>query len=865
MFVVNFDVCAVKNFSKAKNLPKNSQKRRSFKYRANLAPNCERESSMLWGFVLGGFTLKLANVASSVSLAMAEAEYVTEKLLGTGRSAEVWSGRNSQTGTKVALKILPEDQLDLAMSEVAALERCRPGHRNVIGLVDYFQAEGKVYLVLECVNGTELFELVKETMQGNRPGLARNDALHIFAQIVSAVDFLHEKNVAHRDLKPDNIMITENREVKLVDFGVSQVFSRDTEKAVVENTVGSPHYMAPELYAEGKLAVDPFLADVWSLGVTLFVMLAGYLPWDGESLTEIQEQVQRGLPDFPKHIDADLQDLLRRMLERDSTKRCTLQTIQQHQVLERLIPTLRGKHRRSRSEGRSPLDGSIPEDSDLEGSSHLSRPAPLTLPISSSSSVFGSSVYTPASSALCSTSSLSSFGFAGRSDSDMADMWHLSVPEPHSPSSSIHFTCVSAHSPVCVSAHSPASTPSAHSPSLNSRSFSTTHFPLLSPAHKSSGANTADYQSETSSLCASPREGGSNTAQFFSDSMPDVRQAMQMQSLPLFAAHRRRRSTSLNKQSLVDGLPDDPDMNSSRSSISMNSLPHLQPHSFLASPKSSKPGSFSERRHSISLNSLRGITQEVPNTDSRKSHVDGLVSPEDRIKAWSDALPRSHPGRTASHAHLTSHPYQAAKTPKTASVIIEGSDLKLETEISPANPQKSVSAFKESFERSLSLRVCRRASLGDIKPTSKYLGKARSEEVLPTTVFAMLNSAPPPKSPPPSVLRGSTSPSPVGSSSRAAVFAQGMTGVVEHKADLTKTTPPVLDISRPKSRAAFSYCDFILVSDYSTNMHFSDILGGFMRHFDWVAVHFATDSDSEGCVTHCTVTVWHRTYLNYSN
>eukprot|EP00808_Paulinella_micropora_P013896 g52607.t1 len=263
--------------------------------------------------------------------------YKIGKIIGKGKSGTVFHGQ-SQSGETVAVKILEEEEL--AQAEVRALFQCQTemSHRNVVTLLGYDQLDGKHCLIFEYVEGKELYELVKEASEkridGTSGGLPRKECLELFAQIVSAVEFLHENKVAHRDLKPDNIMVTADGEVKLVDFGVSQVFSRETEKAVVKDVVGSPHYLAPELCTEGELAADPFLADVWSLGVTLFVMLAGYLPWDGESLRDIQQQVRAGL-DFPEHIDADLQDLLRRMLERDPSERCSLHTILQHPVLVR--------------------------------------------------------------------------------------------------------------------------------------------------------------------------------------------------------------------------------------------------------------------------------------------------------------------------------------------------------------------------------------------------------------------------------------------------------------------------------------------------------------------------------------------------
>ena len=184
------------------------------------------------------------------------------------------------------------------------------------------------YLVLEYVEGGELFDYI-----GKQGYLDEKEAVRIFRQIISGLSYCHRFKICHRDLKPENILLDGNQNVKIVDFGMAAL---QPVNKYLKTSCGSPHYAAPEI-AQGK----PYRGDrvdIWSCGVILFAMLAGYLPFGtAKDLTveQVLQEVIEGELYFPEDMGPEAQDLIWRMLQRNAKKRIPLDRMWEHPLLQK--------------------------------------------------------------------------------------------------------------------------------------------------------------------------------------------------------------------------------------------------------------------------------------------------------------------------------------------------------------------------------------------------------------------------------------------------------------------------------------------------------------------------------------------------
>lgn len=193
-------------------------------------------------------------------------------------------------------------------------------HPNIMSLHDVYESETELYLILEYVEGGELFDyLVK------RGRLPEREALIFFQQIINGLDYCHKHMICHRDLKPENLLLDANLNIKIADFGMATL---QQEGKRLETSCGSPHYASPEIIRGVKY--DGAAADIWSCGVILYALLTGNLPFDDENIRKLLQKVKTGLYFMPSSLSEDTQDLIKRMLVVDPEKRMTMEEIKNH-------------------------------------------------------------------------------------------------------------------------------------------------------------------------------------------------------------------------------------------------------------------------------------------------------------------------------------------------------------------------------------------------------------------------------------------------------------------------------------------------------------------------------------------------------
>ncbi|KAF9446682.1 Pkinase-domain-containing protein [Macrolepiota fuliginosa MF-IS2] len=264
--------------------------------------------------------------------------WILGECVGKGASGRVKIAKHRRTGQLAAVKILPIAPLVNSRSSLATQqaksEKQRLGidreitmmklmnHPNIMRIYDVFEGEKELFLVLEYIQGGELFDFLV-----NRGRLPPNEALEYFKQIIYGLNYAHTFSIIHRDLKPENILIASLKPpvIKIADWGMA-AFAPPTLQ--LETSCGSPHYASPEIVNGEKYQGNA--TDIWSCGVILFALLTGRLPFDDKNVRNLLAKVKTGRYDMPNWIDPLAKDLLTRMLLVDVKKRITIPEILSH-------------------------------------------------------------------------------------------------------------------------------------------------------------------------------------------------------------------------------------------------------------------------------------------------------------------------------------------------------------------------------------------------------------------------------------------------------------------------------------------------------------------------------------------------------
>ncbi|XP_056586224.1 serine/threonine-protein kinase MARK2 isoform X8 [Triplophysa dalaica] len=244
--------------------------------------------------------------------------YRLMKTIGKGNFAKVKLAKHILTGKEVAVKIIDKTQLNSSSLQKLYREmRIMKllNHPNIVKLFEVIETEKTLYLVMEYASGGEVFDyLVAHGRMKEKEARAK------FRQIVSAVQYCHQKCIVHRDLKAENLLLDADMNIKIADFGFSNEFTLGNK---LDTFCGSPPYAAPELF-QGKKYDGPEV-DVWSLGVILYTLVSGSLPFDGQNLKELRERVLRGKYRIPFYMSTDCENLLKKFLILNPTKRGSLE------------------------------------------------------------------------------------------------------------------------------------------------------------------------------------------------------------------------------------------------------------------------------------------------------------------------------------------------------------------------------------------------------------------------------------------------------------------------------------------------------------------------------------------------------------
>lgn len=249
-------------------------------------------------------------------------KYQVIKTLGEGSFGKVKLAQHLTTGQKVALKIInrktlaKSDMQGRIEREISYLRLLR--HPHIIKLYDVIKSKDEIIMVIEYA-GKELFDYIVQ--RGRMP---EDEARRFFQQIIAAVEYCHRHKIVHRDLKPENLLLDDHLNVKIADFGLSNIM---TDGNFLKTSCGSPNYAAPEVIS-GKLYAGPEV-DVWSSGVILYVMLCGRLPFDDDFIPALFKKISNGVYTLPNYLSPGAKNLLTRMLVVNPLNRITI-----HEIME---------------------------------------------------------------------------------------------------------------------------------------------------------------------------------------------------------------------------------------------------------------------------------------------------------------------------------------------------------------------------------------------------------------------------------------------------------------------------------------------------------------------------------------------------
>ncbi|KAI9734899.1 MAG: serine/threonine-protein kinase KIN2 [Cirrosporium novae-zelandiae] len=257
------------------------------------------------------------------------------KTIGAGSMGKVKLAKSLETGEQVAVKIVPRQSAEehhntrdaeradrskeIRTAREAAIV-CLLNHPFICSMKDVVRTHYHWYMIGEYVNGGQMLDYII-----SHGRLKEKQARKFGRQIASALDYCHRNSIVHRDLKIENILISKTGDIKIIDFGLSNLFA---PRGHLKTFCGSLYFAAPELL-QAKQYTGPEV-DVWSFGIVLYVLVCGKVPFDDQSMPQLHAKIKRGVVDYPQWLSSECRNLISRMLVTDPRQRATLQEIMNH-------------------------------------------------------------------------------------------------------------------------------------------------------------------------------------------------------------------------------------------------------------------------------------------------------------------------------------------------------------------------------------------------------------------------------------------------------------------------------------------------------------------------------------------------------
>ncbi|KAK7311724.1 hypothetical protein RJT34_10035 [Clitoria ternatea] len=257
-------------------------------------------------------------------------KYEIGRTIGEGTFAKVKFAQNTETGESVAMKVLDRSTIikhkmvDQIKREISIMKLVR--HPYVVRLHEVLASRTKIYIILEFITGGELFDKII-----HHGRLSEAESRRYFQQLIDGVDYCHSKGVYHRDLKPENLLLDSLGNIKISDFGLSALPEQGV--SILRTTCGTPNYVAPEVLSHK--GYNGAVADVWSCGVILYVLLAGYLPFDELDLTTLYSKIEKAEFSCPPWFPVGAKTLIHRILDPNPETRITIEQIRSDEWFQR--------------------------------------------------------------------------------------------------------------------------------------------------------------------------------------------------------------------------------------------------------------------------------------------------------------------------------------------------------------------------------------------------------------------------------------------------------------------------------------------------------------------------------------------------
>lgn len=249
-------------------------------------------------------------------------KYEVGRTIGEGTFAKVKFAKHTETGESVAIKvmakttILKHRMVEQIKREISIMKIVR--HPNIVRLHEVLASQTKIYIILEFVMGGELYDKIVQQVK-----LSENESRRYFQQLIDAVAHCHKKGVYHRDLKPENLLLDAFGNLKVSDFGLSALTKQGDE--LLHTTCGTPNYVAPEVLS--NQGYDGAAADVWSCGIILYVLMAGYLPFEEADLPTLFRRISAAEFVCPVWFSAGAKTFIHKILDSNPKTRVKIEEI----------------------------------------------------------------------------------------------------------------------------------------------------------------------------------------------------------------------------------------------------------------------------------------------------------------------------------------------------------------------------------------------------------------------------------------------------------------------------------------------------------------------------------------------------------